>query len=328
MSYEQYDWSEFHGRGSYIKVDGELRPLYEWQKNPWKHTTQLIDGTFAEQDVVVFCPAECRVIHKTENGFTGIEKEEIVAKSVKFTTADEWPWYFFFWSFWMVMRDNPNMGSSSFPRFRHEVYLADRTIDMCAIWGKQKDMRDILWEKIYPYRNPEYCKYWKDDVLGNDYWPKDGEDGRHYPEFYPNVSIDLVCESDNVKFFVTEKTLRPIICGKIPLVYSIKDYYKNLVDIGYTLHPEIDYGFDSIADDHARADALLGNVLALKVRPDRDSATAEVRRKNLIWVLDIILEKDLPMPEGFRQSGVPMNSDIWEKMYEMKTTAEQLKEIL
>ena len=53
MSYEQYDWSEFHGRGSYIKVDGELRPLYEWQKNPWKHTTQLIDGTFAEQDVVL-----------------------------------------------------------------------------------------------------------------------------------------------------------------------------------------------------------------------------------------------------------------------------------
>ena len=74
------------------------------------------------------------------------------------------------------------------------------------------------------------------------------------PPEYMMGAIDVVLETINDSFFVTEKTIRPIMSEKPFLVFSCKDFHKKLVEkYGFKLYDNLfDYSFDSIEDPMER----------------------------------------------------------------------------
>lgn len=85
------------------------------------------------------------------------------------------------------------------------------------------------------------------------------------PIQYKHSFMQLVAESEDTKFFLSEKTAVPLLCNKPFLVVSCKDFHKNLVDLGFVLYDELfDYSFDSIEDDETRIEKIVANVNRLK----------------------------------------------------------------
>ena len=82
------------------------------------------------------------------------------------------------------------------------------------------------------------------------------------PIEYINSFFDIVTESVHHKFFVTEKTCKPIVYGKPFIVLGCKDYHKNLKKIfKLELYEEIiDYSFDNVMPLYERTDLFVKEV--------------------------------------------------------------------
>jgi hypothetical protein len=85
-----------------------------------------------------------------------------------------------------------------------------------------------------------------------------------FPKSYFKGFIDVVTESSFYPdvFFVTEKTMKPIVGLKPFIVLSSVDYHKNLVDeYGLELYDELfDYSFDSMVDVNDRIQGITDNL--------------------------------------------------------------------
>lgn len=81
------------------------------------------------------------------------------------------------------------------------------------------------------------------------------------PKQYKNSFMQLVAESEDNLFLVSEKTAVPLLFKKPFLTVSNKDFHKNLVDMGFVLYDEVfDYSFDSIEDMPTRVEQLILNI--------------------------------------------------------------------
>jgi S-adenosylmethionine/arginine decarboxylase-like enzyme len=81
------------------------------------------------------------------------------------------------------------------------------------------------------------------------------------PNEFKNSFMQLVAESEHRMFFISEKTVLPIIANKPFLVVSDKNFHKNLKELGFELFDELfDYSFDNIDDVKDRIEKLVLNV--------------------------------------------------------------------
>lgn len=112
--------------------------------------------------------------------------------------------------------------------------------------------------------NNEYCKYWIPKTIFLD--QQEVENSKFniniLPKEYCKSFMQIVTESDDRMFRLTEKTATPLIFGKLFLVASHKGYHHWLRDFGFQLYNEIfDYNFDFIDNDIKRYDAMIQNVI-------------------------------------------------------------------
>lgn len=85
------------------------------------------------------------------------------------------------------------------------------------------------------------------------------------PSQYKNCFMQLVCETFNDEFLLTEKTAAPLLYNKIFLICGCKDFHKNLVDMGFKLFDNLfDYSFDSIDDQWDRFEGIIKNIKRYK----------------------------------------------------------------
>jgi hypothetical protein len=85
------------------------------------------------------------------------------------------------------------------------------------------------------------------------------------PVEYMMGSFDIAVETITDYFFVTEKTLRPIMSEKPFMVFSCQNYHKKLSEkYGFKLYDElIDYSFDSIPELDKRFDAQINELVRI-----------------------------------------------------------------
>ena len=82
------------------------------------------------------------------------------------------------------------------------------------------------------------------------------------PEQYNEAMFDFVLESvtSDTSIFITEKTWKPLLHGKMFLAYGPKGMYKYLKSIGFEMYEEfIDYSFDEL-DVAERYQGYLANI--------------------------------------------------------------------
>ena len=78
--------------------------------------------------------------------------------------------------------------------------------------------------------------------------------------------MQLVSESQISKFFLTEKTIKPLIHGHIFLVDGVSGFHTLLkTKFGFKLYDEvIDYSFDTITDTQKRREGIIKNLENLR----------------------------------------------------------------
>ena len=111
--------------------------------------------------------------------------------------------------------------------------------------------------------------------------------------------IDIGIESDERYQFITEKTWKPILYGKVSLFFNCQNYYAILKNLGFELYDEIfDYSFDVVADLDKRTQKYYNELKRLSEIPieelQKKILSIEdkiIRNRNHAWNCDL---KTLP----------------------------------
>lgn len=81
---------------------------------------------------------------------------------------------------------------------------------------------------------------------------------------YNNTSISIVAETEtgNSDFFITEKTIKPLLARRPFVVYGCKGFLRHLHRLGFKTFGEwIDESYDNIEDNFSRARAVVKSVV-------------------------------------------------------------------
>ena len=80
-----------------------------------------------------------------------------------------------------------------------------------------------------------------------------------------NGFIELISETFIDKFFLTEKTIKPLIFGNLFIIHGCINFHKKLENLGFKLYDEvIDYSFDSLESEDDRINGIISNLQNLK----------------------------------------------------------------
>jgi hypothetical protein len=105
-------------------------------------------------------------------------------------------------------------------------------------------------------------KYWQQEVLLLD--QKDSSvlfNQEVVPQEYTKALFQIVTESHENYFFLTEKTAIPLLFQKPFLVVGDVNYHKTLESLGFVLYTELfDYSFDTIVDMEERYNCLINGI--------------------------------------------------------------------
>ena len=127
------------------------------------------------------------------------------------------------------------------------------------------DSNAVIWREEYT-RNDYKLKYWNQKQIFLDQSDPDQLFIQEkLPKEYATSCLQLVTETEDDIFFLTEKTAVPLLFGKPFLVSSCYNYHKLLKEFGFQLYTEIfDYSFDSIENHVDRIDGLVQNFYRYK----------------------------------------------------------------
>ena len=174
----------------------------------------------------------------------------------------------------------------------------------CSMNGRIRPHRDALWGQLAHKQILNlYCSYIGKGVTIDlaeieNISEADTIRSHSFPPFYKDILIDLVCETHTSNLFFTEKTWKPFLAERIPLLITAPGAYKKLKDWGFEDYTEIfDYSFDTLVNFEDRVESI---VAQLKVRLEVDDPkqlyllTKEKREHNRENCLKIIKEGITP----------------------------------
>lgn len=116
-------------------------------------------------------------------------------------------------------------------------------------------------------------KYWKEKQIFLD---QENADVKTFnqeivPTQYQYSFMQLVTESLDDIFIISEKTAIPLFFNKPFLVVSCKHFHKKLQEMGFQLYDELfDYSFDDIDDLQERIDKLVQNINKYKDKSNKE----------------------------------------------------------
>lgn len=165
----------------------------------------------------------------------------------------------------------------------------------CVIWRE--------WSKNYQFQ------YWKEEILLMDQLEK-FECQEIFPKVYPHAFMQLVTESNEFIWILSEKTAMPLFFNKPFLVAGSVNFHKHLAGLGFKLYDELfDYSFDSEIDTCKRYD-----MLAKTIAPYVNKTSAQLRKIYKSVFEKCVYNKRLAMKLATDSSLRP--TKIWEELIE------------
>tara|TARA_B100002019_G_scaffold156160_2_gene134448 strand:+ start:1919 stop:2965 length:1047 start_codon:yes stop_codon:yes gene_type:complete len=158
------------------------------------------------------------------------------------------------------IRDTYQPKEEPTPKYIHTMML-----------GQKRPHRKMMWDlmQLYGLRD-ENCTFVAEGVtrdIENDYredinrvaWTGINQIKTHRPPpWYDDIIVDVVVETHEDKRFYTEKTWKPFLNLKIPLIFGCFNMYEQLEKWGFQLrHEIIDYSYDRHAHPYERAKAMV-----------------------------------------------------------------------
>jgi len=280
-------------------IDGVMYPIYgQTLINGYK----LATGEARDSIVNIYMPQEIEIAYRDPNDneikFLDVNKMPCKVFSLIDARVYYWWWMYVFWYYMLHQGKDYQISEEIFWKDIEKNLNSDHDISFITMWARRRPHRDVLWKKISPIIN-EYCKYHAGEKLNVYKIVKWYSERELCPEFYPRVLIDFVTETDENVIFLTEKTFRPIVYGKIPLIYAAPKTYQRLFMCGYTPHPEIDYSFDRVIDNEKRGEMIieqLDNLINTYEVSELSDITREIRLKNFEWAFNFAKTDTGPPP--------------------------------
>lgn len=226
---------------------------------------KLIDGTWQHDNIILLNPYEMEFYSSQSFDYS-----KIIAKTYKELNSGadhtrypnlkpgheviQWP---LFW-LWQTYSNLDNY-----------IRMPDinPTKLFCTMNGRIRPHRDGLWGQLV-YHNilNQYCSYigkgvtvdlQNIDALNLE----DTQKSHGFPPFYKDILIDLVCETHTSNLFFTEKTWKPFLAERIPLIITAPGAYEKLKDWGFEDYTELfDYGFDDKLNLEDRIEDIVGQL--------------------------------------------------------------------
>lgn len=150
----------------------------------------------------------------------------------------------------------------------HRRYTMDYLAKYNLIENNAVSFRELNEQKVD-------IKYWKEKQLFLD---QEKEDNNTFiqeivPNEYQYSFMQLVTESHDDLFILSEKTAIPLFFNKPFLVSGCKHFHKKLQEMGFLLYDELfDYSFDDIDDLQERIDKLVQNINKYKDKSNEELA--------------------------------------------------------
>lgn len=124
--------------------------------------------------------------------------------------------------------------------------------------------------------------YWKEEKLSlHDTFHEKSDPFTIIPQQYNSSFVQVVNESNMNNYFITEKTVIPLLLQKPFLVINKKNYNLWLKELGFELYNEIfDYSFDSLEDDAERFEMGVKEIHKLNLLSRKEQFDMYVSVKN------------------------------------------------
>ena len=174
----------------------------------------------------------------------------------------------------------------------------------------------VTW-RSEPRCREEFCQdivydfqYWKEEPLFLDQTTDDKLFNQEIvPKEYITSFIQIVPETDDEVFFLTEKTAIALFFNKPFLVISIARFHEYLKKLGFKLYDELfDYAFDNVDDIYTRYQMICDNITRI------DNMSTQEKRQKLALIKDKLIYN--------KQRGIELATDIqnfpeiWNKLAE------------
>ena len=271
---------------------------------------KLISGEWEDDDVTILNPYEAEY-------FTHLIYSDIKAKSFKEFNSSackkrfpnlkpnheviQWP---LFWLFNTFIHSRNSVKLPTFP-LPKEFF--------CTLNSRVQSNRTILWDEL-TNKNilNQYCSYIGKgltvdlnpsfETRGSQVYPNYTEaeqiKSHAFPDFYQDILIDVVCETHTDWLFFTEKTWKPFLAERIPLIISDHGAYKKLEEWGFEPYTEIfDYSFDNVFGLEYRIQAIVEQLNTVIQERDLRQIyieTKEKREHNREVCLKLIQQENVP----------------------------------
>jgi len=166
----------------------------------------------------------------------------------------------------------------------------DKTIFFDALLGKKDPRRDKVYELLgvndllsknlvnyYEregetiYRSPPLDRYDSNPIVGSSVILKAGVPLSHIiaQELYDNSWFSVVSETNSGTTFITEKTTKCLLAGRMFVMFGERGHLAKLRSYGYkTFSPHVDESYDEIEDEDERIRQAFTQVNALCRRKD------------------------------------------------------------
>lgn len=276
--------------------------------DPADLSKRLVTGEWAKHDIKIFNPFECEI-------FQALDYSKIIAKTYLELNSGacqtrypdlkpgheviQWPLFWLSHTFTLAQCLNTTRMPDQNP-----------TVLFCSMNGNKRQHRDEIWKQLV-HRNllNKYCSYLARGVtidiapeIEHNSLSMNMEEtiqSHSFPPFYKDILIDVVCETMPNRLFYTEKTWKPILGERIPILITAPGAHQQLKDWGFELYDEIfDYRFDYMEEMAHRVESIANQLKALAETEDPKQLylkTKEKREHNREVAFKLVKEqKDIP----------------------------------
>ncbi len=189
-----------------------------------------------------------------------------------------WP-YWFFVSWIIAMRTNPETNRILLGQ---DLSLTNKSFDhlYCVLAHNPHNHRCLFYDSLYREKDlwAAGIKSWSmvhhEQYTGPKrgfrfrYWQPQLLEVRNRDSFWlfgcyeiDHSFVEIVLETNPEFYFVTEKTVKSLIFGKLFLVLGCQGFHKKLRELGFELYEEVfDYSFDNSRSISDRVNGILNNL--------------------------------------------------------------------
>jgi len=160
------------------------------------------------------------------------------------------------------------------------------------VWDDVLDACSTTDSKIFDYKITKELDMTTEELLF-----EDNQDRVDYFYYLTDSLIDIGIETtpDNHQF-ITEKTWKPYLFGKVSFFFNCQSYYAILKNLGFELYDEIfDYSFDTIKNTDERLDAYFNEIKRISEIPIEELQNKILnvedkilRNRNHAWHCDVL----------------------------------------